>query len=164
MLTALGKQRFIAVALVVICYGVATPFIISSVFLTNWGARGILAGFLLFSLISCVVNAVKFSRINFQDEIQKVTERVESTAGKVVNCDSGDVMISNAGVIDDVINSEEQEKGGEVVKETEKDTVELFPNIVEEGKGESLAFKKMSLFVGAALWTGILAGVSFLKG
>ena len=191
VLVGFGKQRFIAIVLVVLSYGIATPFIIASVFLTKLGPKGILLGFLIFAVLSACVNGFRVSKLNYEEEINEVKKRVASTAAKddvvalqtINNCcvDTNHSAVNvNYGDTDGEFGNGltlDMVKIGDVSSNLASDIVSANVNVVDNETHKRIdanvnyrmeksgtVMRKFMLFVASVIWAGAFAGVSCIKG
>ena len=85
VLIAFGEQKFIAWSTSISCYGVALPFIIMTLFLTDLGIIGIFLGWILSDTIILIAALVKISKTDINNEIQRSVQRVTASTGEDSN-------------------------------------------------------------------------------
>ena len=81
ILISFGRQRFIALSLALICYGISAPLIAVFVFYTNLGPTGIMLAFLVFVVLNSISGGVKISTLSLDKEIERADWRASETAG-----------------------------------------------------------------------------------
>ena len=79
VLIAFGKQRFVAVSMVITCYVFGAPIILGTTFLTDLKIYGIYIGFFAFTLLNLVAITVRVCRMDLAEEVEKSVERVDET-------------------------------------------------------------------------------------
>ena len=145
ILVGFGKQRFIAVVLVILAYGVNTPLTFVSVFVAKLGPEGIWLNLLAFCLMSGCINGVKLLFfVDLDRELENVKERVDLTTTSI----SGE----------EAINSDKLSIEGSYGAICENGDKRNIPCATSQ------AYKKGLLFLLAGVWSCSLLGISLLKG
>ena len=91
MLTAFGEQGYTAIITIISNYLIALPVVLWTIFLTDLGLMGIIAGLTLAELVLFLTGVVKISRANIEEEIEKCRERVRISTYGSLNRDSAGI-------------------------------------------------------------------------
>ena len=173
MLTAFGEQGYTAMITIISNYLIALPVVLSTIFLTDLGLIGIIAGLTLAELMLFLTGVVKISRTDIEEEIEKSRERVRiSTYGSLnrdcAGSESGSKNSAGKTEEDELrcrgSHSEGQELGNEADRKrllrrentSDSDTADGDMGIDGEARNVAMIF-----FIGTILFVA-LAIISFL--
>ena len=96
LLVAFGKQRFIAFSMTICCYLIGFPFIMISIFLTDFGIVGIILGLLISDVLGLFVSLLRIWTIDMNQEIEKTLQRVTETVyGSLDHTDTTEMEANN---------------------------------------------------------------------
>ena len=174
ILTAFGKQRFIAVSMSIICYGIGMPIILSTIFLTDLVVSGIYLGYASFYVASFIAALIRISRLNIDEEIEKTKERVKGTNLAENGCGGSNEIDNslNVAVREALINSNNEIRDSDEIREELIDVRNDDLHFVDENNallktktddGKKEIRNVLIAFVGSFIWFVVLTGLSFLS-
>ena len=137
VLIAFGEQSFIAWTWSIACYGVALPFILFTIFLSDLGIIGIFLGWIISDVIIFILALVKISRTDIDGEIEKSRQRVSKTTH-----DSSENVASRGGFDNPVYKAEREEVGVGTI--SPRSSTENSLNNVQDVLDEECSFREMT--------------------
>ena len=156
ILTAFGKQRFIAVSMSIISYGVGLPIILATIFFTDMRVTGIFIGYASFFVVSLIAASLRISRLNLEEELDKTKARADGrqiTKVLVTESEKHDLGVENLSFAAD---GEDAQDLGDYRSNYDTEVM-----ISRDDESEIRKVYVISVF--AALWCVTLSGLSLLS-